>query len=38
MDLAPGSCVFGDGLGGPGLRGYLFGQADLELKQYLQVG
>ena len=37
-DLVPWSCVSGEGSGGPGLRGYLLGQADLESKQFLQVG
>ena len=37
-DLILGSCVSGDGSGNPGLRGCLFGQADLESKQFLQVG
>ena len=38
VDLVPWSCVSGEGLGGPGLRGYLLGQAVLESKQSLQVG
>ena len=37
-DLVSWSYVSGEGLGSPGLRGYLLGQVDLESKQSLQVG